>query len=135
MPRAIGLSRAMLIGELLALIALLLPTLVLAQEPGLLTYAIGDLPLESGEVIREFKIAYMTESALNATKSNAVLMVTAIGGNHHRIDFLIGPGRGIDTDHLLVIKTNDRQRADLVAKQQHLPARGGVPALDPPGHG
>ncbi len=77
-----------------------------AQEPGLQRYAIGDLPLESGGVIHDFSIAYMTEGTLNAAKSNAVLMVTAIGGNHHRIDFLIGPGRGLDTDHLFVIETN-----------------------------
>lgn len=81
-------------------------SIVRAEEPGLQRYAIGDLPLESGEVIHDFSIAYMTEGTLNAAKSNAVLMVTAIGGNHHRIDFLIGPGRGIDTDHLFVIKTN-----------------------------
>ncbi len=77
-----------------------------AEEPGLQRYAIGDLPLENGEVIHDFSIAYMTEGTLNAAKSNAVLMVTAISGNHHRIDFLIGPGRGLDTDHLFVIKTN-----------------------------
>ena len=77
-----------------------------ADEPGLQRFAIGDFKLESGEVIHDFNIAYMTEGTLNATKSNAVLMVTAIGGNHHRIDFLIGPGKGIDTDHLFVIKTD-----------------------------
>ena len=57
-------------------------------------------------MIHDFSIAYMTEGALNADKSNAVLMVTAIGGNHHRIDFLIGPGRGLDTDKPFVIKTD-----------------------------
>ena len=77
-----------------------------AAEPGLETYRIGDLPLESGGVIRDFSIAYMTAGTLNAAKSNAVLMVTAIGGNHHRIDYLIGPGKGLDTDHLFVIRTN-----------------------------
>lgn len=77
-----------------------------ADEPGLQRFAIGDFKLESGEAIHDFGIAYMTEGTLNAAKSNAVLMVTAIGGNHHRIDFLIGPGRGIDTDRLFVIKTN-----------------------------
>jgi homoserine O-acetyltransferase/O-succinyltransferase len=77
-----------------------------AEEPGLQRYAIGDLKLESGEVIHDFSIAYMTEGTLNANKSNAVLMVTAIGGNHHRIDFLIGPGRGLDTNKLFVIKTD-----------------------------
>src|ERR1700726_2344830 len=77
-----------------------------AEEPGLEHYAIGDLKLESGDVIHGFSIAYMTQGTLNAKKSNAVLMVTAIGGNHHRIDFLIGPGRGLDTDKLFVIKTD-----------------------------
>ncbi len=93
--------------RLLIALALLLPTFArAADEPGLQRYAIGDFPLESGEVLKDFNIAYMTEGTLNARKSNAVLMVTAIGGNHHRIDFLIGPGRGLDTDRLFVIKTN-----------------------------
>ena len=92
---------------LAALCLLIAPHLArAADEPGLQRYAIGDLKLESGDVIHDFDIAYMTEGTLNAAKSNAVLMVTAIGGNHHRIDFLIGPGRGIDTDHLFVIKTD-----------------------------
>jgi len=77
-----------------------------ATEPGLEVYRIGDLALESGETLHDFSIAYMTQGTLNAKKSNAVLMVTAISGNHHRIDFMIGPGRGLDTDHLFVIKTN-----------------------------
>ena len=77
-----------------------------ADEAGLQRYAIGDFTLESGEVIHDFGIAYMTEGTLNAGKTNAVLMVTAIGGNHHRIDFLIGPGKGIDTGHLFVVKTD-----------------------------
>ncbi len=71
-----------------------------------MSLALGDFALENGEIIRDFSIAYMTEGTLNADKSNAVLMVTAIGGNHHRIDFLIGPGKGLDTDKLFVVKTN-----------------------------
>jgi homoserine O-acetyltransferase len=91
-----------------ALLALLVrgPAAQAATEPGLEFYEIGDFALESGEVIHDFKIAYMTEGKLNAKKSNAVLMVTAISGNHHRIDYLIGPGKGLDTDHLFVVKTN-----------------------------
>jgi homoserine O-acetyltransferase len=94
--------------NILAAVALLLLPCVAraADEPGLQRFTIGDLKLESGETIHDFSIAYMTEGILNGNKSNAVLMVTAISGNHHRIDFLIGPGRGIDTDHLFVIKTN-----------------------------
>jgi homoserine O-acetyltransferase len=33
-------------------------------------------------------------------------MTTAIGGNHHRIDFLIGPGKALDTDRYFVIATD-----------------------------
>lgn len=77
-----------------------------ADEPGLQRFDEGDLPLESGGVIHDFSIGYMTEGTLNADKSNAVLMVTAIGGNHHRVDFMIGPGKGFDTDKLYVIKTD-----------------------------
>ena len=92
--------------RLFLLILLLSSPVARAEEAGLQHYAIGDFTLESGEVIHDFSIAYMTEGTLNAAKSNAVLMVTAIGGNHHRIDFLIGPGKGIDTDHLFVVKTD-----------------------------
>jgi homoserine O-acetyltransferase len=77
-----------------------------APEPGLQFYRIGDFKLESGEVIRDFSIGYMTEGKLNADKTNAALMVTAISGNHHRIDFMIGSGKGLDTDKLFVVKTD-----------------------------
>ena len=56
----------------------------------------GDLKLESGEVIKDFTISYVTHGTLNAKKSNAILVVTAISGNHHRIDFMIGPGKALE---------------------------------------
>lgn len=69
-------------------------------------YAMGDLRLESGEVIRDFAISYVTHGTLNAEKSNAILMVTAISGNHHRLDFLIGPGKALDTNRYFIIATD-----------------------------
>jgi len=66
----------------------------------------GDLKLESGEAIKDFCVSYVTHGTLNASKSNAILMVTAIGGNHHRIDYLIGPGRAFDTAKYFVIATD-----------------------------
>jgi hypothetical protein len=56
-------------------------------------YAIGDFTLEGGPVVKDFAIAYVTRGTLNAKQSNAILMVTALTGNHHRLDFLIGPGK------------------------------------------
>lgn len=69
-------------------------------------YAVGDLPLEGGAAIRDFAISYVTHGTLNADRSNAILMVTAIGGNHHRIDFLIGRGKALDTDKYFIVATD-----------------------------
>jgi homoserine O-acetyltransferase len=69
-------------------------------------YYEGDLPLESGQVIKDFSISYETYGKLNAAKSNAILMVTAIGGNHHRLDYLIGPGKALDPDKYFIITTD-----------------------------
>jgi homoserine O-acetyltransferase len=69
-------------------------------------YNEGDLKLESGEVIKDFSISYVTHGTLNANKSNAILMVTAISGNHHRLDFMIGPGKALDPDKYFIICTD-----------------------------
>src|SRR3954470_12520748 len=70
------------------------------------SYKIGDLALESGEAIKDFAISYVTHGTLNAKKSNAILMVTAISGNHHRIDFMIGPGKALDPAKYFIICTD-----------------------------
>jgi homoserine O-acetyltransferase/O-succinyltransferase len=75
-------------------------------DPPHQTYCMGDLKLESGQAIRDFCISYATHGTLNAAKSNAILMVTAIGGNHHRIDYLIGPGRALDPSRYFIIATD-----------------------------
>src|SRR5215472_10313792 len=70
------------------------------NQPPHQSYKIGDLKLESGETIQDFAISYVTHGTLNAKKSNAILMVTAISGNHHRLDFLIGPGNSTAQPHM-----------------------------------
>src|SRR3954463_13927132 len=93
---------------LLAASLLLLPPAAAhtPQQPPHQLYAEGDLKLESGEVIKEFSISYVTHGTLNAKKSNAILMVTAISGNHHRLDFTIGPGKALDTDKYFIVCTD-----------------------------
>jgi len=76
------------------------------NQPPHQLYRIGDLTLESGEVIKDFAISYVTHGTLNAKKTNAVLMVTAISGNHHRLDFLIGPGKALDPTKYFIIATD-----------------------------
>src|SRR3954453_837738 len=76
------------------------------NQPPHQSYKIGDFQLESGEVIKDFAISYVTHGKLNEKKSNAILMVTAISGNHHRLDFLIGPGKALDTDKYFIVCTD-----------------------------
>ena len=100
------------------------------NQPPHQQYRIGDFKLESGEVIKDFAISYVTHGTLNAQKSNAILMVTAISGNHHRLDFLIGPGKALDTDQVLHRgHRRHRQRPHHLALQQPGPAAHVVPAL------
>ena len=57
---------------------------------------LGDLELESGEVIRGYRQTYAVHGELNREKSNAILLCISLTGNHHRLDFLIGPGKALD---------------------------------------
>jgi homoserine O-acetyltransferase/O-succinyltransferase len=76
------------------------------QQPPHQLYNEGDLKLESGEAIKDFSISYVTHGTLNAKKSNAILMVTAISGNHHRLDFMIGPGKALDPEKYFIVCTD-----------------------------
>src|SRR4051812_26516452 len=76
------------------------------QQPPHQSFSEGDLKLESGEAIRDFAISYVTHGTLNAKKSNAILMVTAISGNHHRLDFMIGPGKALDPEKYFIVCTD-----------------------------
>jgi homoserine O-acetyltransferase/O-succinyltransferase len=79
-----------------------------ALQPGWIdrphqTLELGDLPLESGEVIRDFGISYVTHGTRAAADDNVILVLTAIGSTHHRLDFLIGPDRPLDPDRHFII--------------------------------
>jgi homoserine O-acetyltransferase len=90
-------------------ISALLAAPVAAHQPGdppHQTFCPGELKLEGGGAIKDFCISYTTQGTLNAAKSNAILMVTAIGGNHHRIDYLIGPGRALDPAKYFIVATD-----------------------------
>jgi homoserine O-acetyltransferase len=64
---------------------------------------LGDLKLEDGGVIKNFRMSYVTRGKLNATKDNAILFMHGWAGNHHGLDHLIGPGRALDTDKYFII--------------------------------
>jgi homoserine O-acetyltransferase len=67
---------------------------------------LGDLRLESGEVIRDYRQSYVTHGELNGDKSNAVLICASLTGNHHRLDFLIGEGMALDPSRCFIVATD-----------------------------
>lgn len=76
------------------------------------------LPLDCGVALSPFTVAYQTYGALNADRSNAVLVCHALTGdqhvaNEHPItgkpgwwELMVGPGKVLDTDRYFVICIN-----------------------------
>jgi len=64
---------------------------------------LGDLELESGEILQDYAQSYVTHGSLNTAGSNAVLVCISLTGNHHRLDFLIGPGKALDPAHYFIV--------------------------------
>ncbi|RAX58818.1 homoserine O-acetyltransferase [Helicobacter monodelphidis] len=76
------------------------------------------LYLDSGRILEPYTLAYETYGALNADKSNAILIMHAFSGSHHAAgvyegeqkagwwDSLIGHKKGIDIDRYFVICVN-----------------------------
>jgi homoserine O-acetyltransferase len=77
------------------------------------------MPLDSGESLGPITLAYETYGALNADRSNAILIVHALSGDAHAAgyrspddnqpgwwDDCIGPGKAFDTNKFCVICSN-----------------------------
>jgi len=76
------------------------------------------LALDGGRTLSPFTVAYMTYGALNAAKSNVVLVCHALTGDQfaasaHPVtgkpgwwQTMVGPGKPIDTDRFFVISAN-----------------------------
>lgn len=64
---------------------------------------LGRFALESGAAIEEFEVCYVTHGTLSPAGDNAVLVCAAIGQTHHRLDFLIGPGKALDPARFFIV--------------------------------
>ncbi|HEX9005048.1 MAG TPA: alpha/beta fold hydrolase [Blastocatellia bacterium] len=86
----------------IALILLLCSLTAFAQNE--LKFAeLGDFKLESGEYIRECKLAYRTFGKLNADKSNAVLFPTWFSGTSEQLVENFGKDKMVDDAKFFVI--------------------------------
>ncbi|MEJ0000216.1 MAG: hypothetical protein WDO13_14255 [Verrucomicrobiota bacterium] len=75
------------------------------------------LALDGGRSLAPTTVAYQTWGALNADRSNAVLIFHALSGDAHVAglhedgragwwDLMVGPGRAFDTDRYYIICAN-----------------------------
>jgi homoserine O-acetyltransferase len=70
--------------------------------------ALGDFPLESGASIRDCAVSYVVHGpqrapGVPAAEVPVVLLLSAIASHHHRLDFLIGPGRALDPERMAIV--------------------------------
>lgn len=63
----------------------------------------GELALESGAAVEGFELSYVAHGELDQARTNAVLVTISLSGNHHRLDFLIGPGKALDPERLFIV--------------------------------
>ncbi|MFC0698492.1 alpha/beta fold hydrolase [Paraburkholderia humisilvae] len=66
----------------------------------------GNVVLQSGITFRDAKLAYKTHGRLAADKSNVILYMTSFSAHHYDVDWIIGPGKALDTDRYFVVATN-----------------------------
>jgi len=81
-----------------------LVTAALAQEQKF--GHLGDLRLESGEVIKDCRIGYRTYGELNADGSNAVLFTTWASGTTEQAAGQFAPGGMIDPDKYYIVSVD-----------------------------
>ncbi|CCH55272.1 homoserine O-acetyltransferase [Fibrisoma limi BUZ 3] len=66
-------------------------------------------PLESGEALPGFRLAYTTQGTRNADGSNVVWICHALTGNADPVDWwggMVGPGKFYDPEHYFIICAN-----------------------------
>ena len=98
----------------------------LAQSPPVQTCQLGELKLESGEVIKDFKMTYITFGTLNADKSNAILAIHGLQGNRNSQSSWAGPSRAFDTNKYFVIQPDTLGVASTDPNATTSPTRSGL---------
>lgn len=86
---------------------------------------LGELRLESGECLLDAFVSFVVHGSRAQLPDSAILVTTAIGSTHHRLDFLIGPGRALDTDRFAVVVV-DALGNGLSISPSNSPRQGGA---------
>ena len=87
--------------------------------------SIGLLHLEGGGRLEECRLVWVEHGERNPAGDNSILACCAIGSTHHRLDFLIGPGRALDTRRFHVVAI-DALGNGLSSSPSNTPAQAGA---------
>lgn len=69
-------------------------------------WTLDEFLLESGEVIEDFRLAYIVHGTPLPDGSNVVLTTSSLGGNAHRMDFMIGDNLPLDPADYCIISVD-----------------------------
>ena len=97
-----------------------------AQNPPMQTCQLGELKLESGEIIRNFRMTYVTHGTLNAAKSNAILSIHGLQGNRNNQSYWVGPGRAFDSKKYFIVQPDTLGVASMDPEATTSPTRSGL---------
>lgn len=69
-------------------------------------FPLGDVELQSGEVLRNARLAYSTYGSMNEAGDNVVVMPTFYTGTNSRNEGFFGPGRALDPARHFIVSIN-----------------------------
>ena len=68
-------------------------------------FTISNFKSESGAVLPQARVVYGTYGRLNAARDNAILLPSHYMADHHGYEWLIGPGKALDTAKVFLVAT------------------------------
>ncbi|WP_082684924.1 alpha/beta fold hydrolase [Hymenobacter sedentarius] len=68
-------------------------------------FVINNFRTESGVTLPQARVVYGTYGHLNAARDNAILLPSHYMANHHGYEWLIGPGKALDTAKVFLVAT------------------------------
>ena len=76
-----------------------------AVSPERHEFVISNFRTESGTILPQARIVYGTYGRLNAARDNVILLPSAYSANFRAYEWLMGPGRALDTSQLFLVAT------------------------------
>ena len=103
----------------------------LAQAPApptsaMQTCQLGNMTLESGAVIPNFRMTYITHGTLNPERSNAILSIHGLRGDRTTQSVWAGPGLALDTTRYFVVQPDTMSVASIDPNATTSPTRSGM---------